>query len=175
MHILFVCTGNICRSPMAERLAAAYATLHEIPDLTASSAGTRAVIGHPIHRDAAHILEQMGARTSEFAARQLTAKIAAGADLIIVMTGIHRDVVLESAPRQLQRTFTLTEASQLAAMEDAETLADLAGSRPRLGANEKLDIPDPIGQSPEVFAAVGAQIADLLPPILELCRRTVRA
>ena len=91
------------------------------------------------------------------------------------MTGIHRDVVLESAPRQLQRTFTLTEASQLAAMEDAETLADLAGSRPRLGANEKLDIPDPIGQSPEVFAAVGAQIADLLPPILELCRRTVRA
>jgi len=175
MHILFVCTGHICRSPTAERLAAAYATLHQIPDLTASSAGTRAVIGHPIHREAARILEQIGARTSEFDARQLTAKIAAGADLIIAMTGAHRDVALEAAPRQLQRTFTLTEASHLAAMENAETLVDLAGLRSRLGPHEKLDIPDPIGQSPEVFAAIGAQIADLLPPILELCRRSIRA
>ena len=175
MHILFVCTGNICRSPTAERLAAAYATLHQIPELTASSAGTCAVIGHPIHPDAARVLEQMRAHTTDFAARQLTAKIASGADLIIAMTGTHRDIVLEAAPRQLQRTFTLTEASRLAAMEDVKILADLAGLRPRLSANEKLDIPDPIGQSPEVFAAVGAQIASLLPPIMEVCRRTIRA
>ena len=175
MHILFVCTGNICRSPTAERLAAAYATLHQIPDLTASSAGTRAVIGHPIHREAARILEQIGARTSEFDARQLTAKIAAGADLIIAMTGAHRDVALEAAPRQLKRTFTLTEAARLASMDGADTLADLAALRPHLTANDMADVRDPIGQSPEVFAAVGAQIADLLPPIMELCRRTIRA
>jgi protein-tyrosine phosphatase len=117
----------------------------------------------------------MGGNTSEFAARQLTAKIASTANLIIAMTSAHRDIVLEAAPRQLQRTFTLTEASQLAAMEDAKILADLAGLRPRLSANEKLDIPDPIGQSPEVFGAIGSQIADLLPPIMELCRRSVRS
>ena len=175
MHILFVCTGNICRSPTWERLAAAYAAQHGIADFTASSAGTRAVIGHPVHRDAAVVLDALGGDTSGFAARQLTAKIASGADLIIAMTGAHRDIVLETAPRQLQRTFSLTEASRLAAMDDAKTLADLAGLRPRLGANEKLDIPDPIGQSPDVFAAVGTQIADLLPPIMELCRRTIRA
>jgi protein-tyrosine phosphatase len=175
MHILFVSTGNICRSPTAERLAAAYATRYQIPELTASSAGTRAVIGHPIHSEAARILEQMGGNTSRFAARQLTAKIASTADLIIAMTNAHRDIVLEAAPRQLQRTFTLTEASHLAAMEDVKTLADLAGLRPRLSANEKLDIPDPIGQSPEVFAFVGAHIASLLPPIMEVCRRTIRA
>lgn len=175
MHILFVCTGNICRSPTGERLAAAYAAEQGFPDFTASSAGTRAVIGHPIHRDAAVVLGTLGGNTSGFTARQLTSKIASAADLIIAMTGTHRDVVLEAVPRQLQHTFTLTEASRLADMEDAETLADLAGLRPRLGPNEKPDIPDPIGQSPEVFAAVGAQIADLLPPILELCRRTIRA
>jgi protein-tyrosine phosphatase len=175
MHILFVCTGNICRSPTAERLANAYAMLHEIPDLTASSAGTHAVIGHPIHEDAERVLAQMGAQTSDFAARQLSAKLASGADLIIAMTGAHRDIVLEAAPRKLQRTFTLTEAARLAVMEDAESLADLAGLRPRLGGNEKLDILDPIGQGHEVFAAVGTQIADLLPPIMELCRRTIRA
>jgi protein-tyrosine phosphatase len=175
MHILFVCTGNICRSPTAERLAAAHAAQYAIPDLTASSAGTRAVIGHPVHRDAAVVLEGLGGDTSGFAARQLTAKIASSADLIIAMTGTHRDIVLETAPRQLQRTFTLTEASHLASMDEAETLADLAGLRPRLGTKDKPDIPDPIGQSPEVFAAIGAQIAGLLPPIMELCRRTIRA
>jgi protein-tyrosine phosphatase len=175
MHLLFVCTGNICRSPTAERLAAAYAAEHGMLQYTASSAGTRAVIGHPIHRDAAAVLSALGGNSSDFAARQLTAKIASGADLIIAMTGTHRDIVLEAAPRQLQRTFTLTEASRLASMHDAKSIADLSGLRPLLGVNDKSDIPDPIGQSAEVFASVGAQIADLLPPIMELCRRTITA
>ena len=173
MRVLFVCTGNICRSPTAERLAAAYAAVHGIPDLTASSAGTRAVIGHPIHPNAAIILEELGSDPSNFAARQLKPKIAAAADLIIAMTNTHRDIVLETAPRQLQRTFTLTEVARLASLDGADTLAELAALRPHLTANYIADIPDPIGQSPEVFAAIGAQIAGLLPPIMELCRRTI--
>ena len=175
LYVLFVCTGNICRSPTAERLAVAYAGQHGIADFTASSVGTRAVIGHPIHPDAATVLEEMGADASDFAARQLKSKIASAADLIITMTGAHRDVVLEAAPRQLWRTFTLTEAARLASVDGADTLTDLAALRPHLTANDIADIPDPIGQSPEVFAAIGSQIANLLPPILELCRRSIRA
>ena len=175
MNILFVCTGNICRSPTGERLAAAYAAEHEIPEVAVSSAGTRAVIGHPIHRDAAGVLEKLGGDASHFAARQFKSKIASAADLIIAMTSAHRDIVLEAAPRQLHRTFTMAEVARLSLMHGAETLADLAALRPQLAANEIADIPDPIGQSPEVFATVGAQIAELLPPIMELCRRTIRA
>ena len=175
MHILFICTGNICRSPTAERLAAAYAARHGVFDVTTSSAGTRAVIGHPIHQDAARVLDPMGADTANFAARQFTLKIATKADLVIAMTREHRDVVLETAPRQLRRTFTLIEAARLTTEFGALTISDLAALRPRLAANEPLDIPDPIGQSPEVFAAVGSQIAGLLPPIIELCRRTITA
>ena len=175
MHILFVCTGNICRSPSAERLAIAYAAEHGIPDFTASSAGTRAVIGHPIHRDAARTLEQLGADASGFSARQLKPKFVSDADLVITMTTEQRDVSLEVAPRQMKRTFTLIEASRLAAEFGAETISDLAAMRPYLSANGPSDIPDPIGQRAEVFASVGSQIADLLPPILELCRRSVRA
>jgi len=174
VHVLFVCTGNICRSPTAERLAAAYATVHGITDFTTSSAGTRAVIGHPIHRDAATVLETLGGDASDFAARQLKPKIAAAADLIITMTGAHRDIVLEAAPRQLKRTFALTEAARLASMDVADTISDLAALRPHLTAIDIADIPDPIGQSPEVFAAIGSQIAKLLPPILELCQRSLR-
>ena len=141
--------------------------------MTASSAGTRAVIGHPIHPNAAIILEELGSDPSNFAARQLKPKIAAAADLIIARTTTHRDIVLETAPRQLQRTFTLTEVARLASLDGADTLAELAALRPHLTANDIADIPDPIGQSPEVFAAIGAQIAGLLPPIMELCRRTI--
>lgn len=172
MHILFVCTGNICRSPTAERLALAYAALQGVPGFTASSAGSHAMIGHPIHRDAAVVLEELGGDASGFAARQLAPDIASAADLIIAMTSAHRDIALEAAPRQLQRTFTLTEIGRLASMDGAETLADLAALRPHLTAHDLADIPDPIGLSQEAFAAVGAQIADLLPPILELCRRS---
>jgi protein-tyrosine phosphatase len=172
LHVLFVCTGNICRSPTAERLAAAYATQLQIPNFRASSAGTRAVISHPIHNDAALVLEKLGGDASDFAARQLTSRIASDADLVLTMTKAHRDAVLELAPRQLHRTFTLSEAARLALECHAQTVADLAALRPHLAARDLSDIPDPIGQSAEFHAMVGSQIADLLPPILELCLRS---
>ena len=170
LHVLFVCTGNICRSPTAERFAAAYGARFQIPDFRTSSAGTRAVIAHPIQRDAALVLETLGGDASNFAARQLTSRIASDADLVLTMTRAHRDTVLELAPRQLHRTFTLSEAAQLASEPSARNVADLATLRPQLTAHELSDIPDPIGQSTEFFAMVGSKIADLLPPILELCR-----
>jgi protein-tyrosine phosphatase len=128
------------------------------------------VIGHRIHQDAALVLEKLGGDTFGFAARQLTPKIASDADLVLTMTRAHRDVVLELAPHRLHRTFTLSEAAQLASTHNARTVADLAALRLHLAAHEMSDIPDPIGQSAEVFARVGSQIADLLPPILELCQ-----
>lgn len=129
------------------------------------------MIAHPIHPDAALVLEKLGGETTDFAARQLTPKIASDADLVLTMTSAHRDTVLELAPRQLHRTFTLSEAARLASECNARNVEDLATLRSQLAADGSSDIPDPIGQSQEVFATVGSQIAALLPPILELCRR----
>jgi len=167
VHLLYVCTGNICRSPTAERLSTAYGNAR-IPGLRASSAGTRAVVGHPVHPEAARVLESLGGDPSNFTARQLTAKIASAADLILTMTRAHRDSVLELAPHRLHRTFTLIEASRLISEHGARTVADLAARRSALTANETLDILDPIGQSSEIFAEIGYQIAHLLPPILKV-------
>jgi len=114
----------------------------------------------------------MGGDVSRFAARQLTSGIALAEDLVLTMTRSHRDAVLALAPRQLPRTFTLSEASRLASECNPQDVADLAELRPRLAEHEVLDIPDPIAQSAEFFSMVGSQIADLLPPILELCRRS---
>lgn len=172
MHILFVCTGNICRSPTAERLAVAYATAFGIPNFTSSSAGTRAVIGHALHQDAAPVLAELGGDASNFTARQLTPKIASSADLVLTMTRAHSDYVLELAPQQLYKTFTLSEAARLVTECGAQRVTDLGGLRPHLVAHEVADIIDPIGQSSDVFKAVGAQIAALIRPILRLCQRT---
>ncbi|MDW5612046.1 protein-tyrosine-phosphatase [Mycolicibacterium sp. D5.8-2] len=172
LHVLFVCTGNICRSPTAERLASAMADQLQIPSFAASSAGTRALVGHPIHHNAVAVLEGLGGSGTGFAARQLTPRIASSADLVLAMTREHRDVVLERAPHKLGQTFTIVEAARLAAEFGAENFTDLADLRSRLTATDSFDVPDPIGQAPEVFAMVGQRIADLLQPILELCRRS---
>lgn len=127
------------------------------------------MIGHPIHHDAALVLAKLGGDASQFGARQLTPRVASDADLVLTMTMAHRDAVLERAPHRLHRTFTLSEAALLVKECNARHIADLATLRPHL-AHQPTDITDPIGQSQEIFAMVGAQIAELLPPILELCR-----
>ncbi|SHT65935.1 protein-tyrosine-phosphatase [Mycobacteroides abscessus subsp. abscessus] len=173
MHLLFVCTGNICRSPTAERLTTAWAADHNLFQLAASSAGIAALIGEPIHPAAARVLQELGGSTANFAARQFSSRIAAAADLILTMTKAHQAAVLEAAPNRLRRTFTLSEVAFLASTHRPSSIADLADLRPQLAAHEQPDIPDPIGQTPEYFAEVGSQIVRLLPPILELCRRSI--
>lgn len=133
-----------------------------------SSAGTRAVIGHPIHQFAAEVLIGLGGDPTNFAARQLTPRIASDADLVLTMTSAHRTAVLELAPRQLRRTFTLGEASLLASTYGARTVADLAALRLRLPEHQPVEIADPIGRDLETYEVVGEQIAALLPPVVTL-------
>lgn len=128
------------------------------------------MLGCPIHREAATVIERLGGVTSDFKATQLSSKIAASADLIVVMTKAHRDAVLELAPRQLKRTYTLNEAAYLASQCDTPSISEIAKLRPKSAVQKMEDIADPIGQTAEVFAAVGAQIAGLLPAVLEICR-----
>ncbi|MHA3024408.1 arsenate reductase/protein-tyrosine-phosphatase family protein [Mycobacterium sp. BMJ-28] len=142
-----------------------------IAALTAASAGTRAVIGHAMHVEAARVLSDLGGDGSAFAARQLTPRIAGGADLVLAMTTQHRDAVLEMAPRLLSRTFTLAEAACLATAYQPDSIGQLAALRPYLSDHKPVDIEDPIGEGPQVFRSVAVQIAELLPAILELCKR----
>lgn len=139
-----------------------------IADFAASSAGTRAVIGHPVHRFAAEVLIGLGGDPANFAARQLTPRIASDADLVLTMTSAHRTAVLELAPRQLRRTFTLGEASLLASTYGARTVTDLASLRLRLPEHQPVEIADPIGRDLDAFETVGEQIAALLPPVIAL-------
>ncbi|MDX1888189.1 low molecular weight phosphatase family protein [Mycolicibacterium sp. 050158] len=171
MHVLFVCTGNICRSPTAERLSVAYAKQDSRSDFQASSAGTNALSGYRIHDEAAAVIQKLGGDPRNFAARQVTHKLASETDLIITMTKAHRDVVLGLAPRALHRTFTLDEAARLIRDHQAREIADLSNLRAKLHYNESCDIPDPIGHDSDYFMTIGSQIAESVRAVIQLGHR----
>ena len=180
--ILLVCTGNICRSALAERLGRAY--LDEVLGADASavrlgSAGTRAVVGSAMHPDSALVLRGFGGDPDGFTARQLVDGMVMDADLVLTMTGDHRRDVLTLAPRALARTFTVREAADLLRLLGdvplgGDGLADAARalvkemaaarSRRQTGAND--DIPDPIGRPLAAHQEAGDAIVEALLPVL---------
>ena len=89
MHILFVCTGNTCRSPMAEGLLRAALAAKGLDQVTVSSAGTGAWDGAPISEASYLVGLEQGLDLSEHRARLLTRDVVRGADLILAMSGHH--------------------------------------------------------------------------------------
>lgn len=88
--VVFVCWGNICRSPMAERVAERLAADRGILDLTFASAATsREELGAPMDDRAAAILRRHGYRAGDHTAHQITAAEIADAELVLAMENIH--------------------------------------------------------------------------------------
>jgi protein-tyrosine phosphatase len=179
-----VCTGNVCRSPLAERLGRAHLGRLLGEDaglLRIESAGTRAVVGAQMHPDSAEVLGRLGGDLTGFQARQLTDGMAVRADLTLTLTREHRHQVLARAPRALSRTFTLLEAAALLQLVDpcdaalGATPAErfraltnaLATARSVRPSRSDDDILDPIGLPAEIHAQVGQVVADGLVPVLD--------
>jgi protein-tyrosine phosphatase len=181
-RILLVCTGNICRSALAERLGRAYLaeTLGEESELIRlTSAGTGAVVGSGMHPDSALVLAGFGGDAGDFTARQLQPDHTANADLILAMTRGHRRDVLQVAPRALARTFTLREAAGLLELlgdvdpdgDDLPSRArdlvrEMATARSRHSSSQDDDVPDPINLPLEAHQEAGDLIAAALLPLL---------
>lgn len=92
--VLVVCVGNICRSPVGERLLAA-----KLPALTIASAGIAALVDHPADETMAGVAEAGGLALEGHRARQFTAPMGAAADLILVMEPGHQREILRQAPQ----------------------------------------------------------------------------
>ncbi|WP_149361182.1 arsenate reductase/protein-tyrosine-phosphatase family protein [Lolliginicoccus suaedae] len=159
MRVLFVCTGNICRSPLAERYASHWAEQHGTA-IEATSVGTHALVGYPMDPDAAEALAALGGTSDGFAARALTTTDARNADLILVMERAHRDRVLATAPAATLRTFTLSEAALIASQVSVRTIRELAIARTRVPqAVDAPDILDPFRQGPATHRRIAEEIA----------------
>ncbi|HEY9564296.1 MAG TPA: hypothetical protein VIR30_11050 [Nocardioides sp.] len=166
--VLFVCIGNVCRSPLGERLLRLRLAEEGAGDAYAvSSAGVRALRGRSMHPESIRTLEERGGSPEGFVARQITGRIADEADLILAATREVRSRLLEESPRALRRTFTLTEFVALAEADLAEGKRRAGGAAAiieRCGQArgslqpELYDIEDPIGRSAATFDRVASVI-----------------
>ncbi len=109
-HILVVCTGNICRSPMVKVLLE-----HELSragwgeQVQVESAGTWAVVGGGASHGSVQAMAARGLDLVGHRGRQLDGHMVAGADLILVMEEAHRHAIFNGWPGALRRTFLLSE------------------------------------------------------------------
>ena len=126
-NILFVCTGNSCRSVMAEGLFKHLVESGPSNGFTVGSAGVGALDGYPASQETVKVMKEHGIDVSEHRSRHLTAAMARAAEKIFVMEQMHRDAILESWPDMGEKVHLLTE---FASDEKQRSM--------------ELDIPDPI-------------------------------
>lgn len=107
--MLIVCTGNICRSPIAERLLQSGLDDLSPGTFRVQSAGTHAVIGAPIDARAASAIVRHGGSVSQFSARQVTAAQVQENDLLLALSREHRGAIVGFHPAAVNRTFTILE------------------------------------------------------------------
>ncbi len=121
MNILFVCTGNICRSPMAAGLME-----HMLPPpLRASikifSAGTSALVGQRASENAVLTMKARGIDISSHRGRQVDGPMLAAADLILVMEPVHRRIIqteFQVPPSKVENLADFHPSTQIALIED---------------------------------------------------------
>ena len=165
LTVLFVCTGNICRSAYAEVVA--HHRLGGAEGVRVASAGTWGLTDSPMCPDMAELARARGADPSGFRARRITRGVVEASDLILVAEATHRAFILEDWPAALPRVFSLVQF--------ARAVADAPGSGRGLVAAVKAarlplrmsdDITDPYRRGPEAARACALQVDAALDAIL---------
>jgi protein-tyrosine-phosphatase len=107
LHILFVCTGNTCRSPIAEGILHQWIQKDQLP-VQVQSAGIAAIDGVLIARHAEKALKQRGMKAVS-SSQPVQQSLVEWADLILTMTTYHKKVLLEQFPEAMDKVYSLKE------------------------------------------------------------------
>jgi protein-tyrosine phosphatase len=175
--VLFVCTGNICRSPVAEAIARRELARYPGAALRVSSAGSHALEGNPAASRMLVAASTRGADLQRHFARELTRRRVRAAGLILCMAEEHRPLVLAYDRAAARRTFVLAAFARAASQwewlaKSPAELVDLAAEH----ASRTLpgdDIDDPLGHPPEAYAACAERLDTLVTPVMTALARTL--
>ncbi|MFL2000035.1 low molecular weight phosphatase family protein [Microbacterium sp. A1-JK] len=192
IEILTVCTGNICRSPLAEQILRAALTPL---DVEVSSAGTHALVDKPMTRESAKLAAAFGVPTADskaHRARWLTELHLTGPDLVLAMSREHRSHVVALAPARVRSAFTVREFERLAKkVGDAEIRDEVeaAGADPHARVRAALallrahrddvdapvdpaddDVVDPYRRSWDVYQQSATELAPGLAEVARVLR-----
>ncbi|PZE19439.1 low molecular weight protein arginine phosphatase [Paenibacillus xerothermodurans] len=120
-RILFVCTGNTCRSPMAEGILRRMLKEQGLNHVEVRSAGVAAMDGAPVSGHAAAVLQEKGC-SRDMRSTALTANLLNWADVVLTMTSAHKQNAIQQFPHSVEKIFTLKEFVE----DDPKTLQRLA-------------------------------------------------
>lgn len=176
--VLVVCTGNVCRSPIAEGvLRSLFEDRFGDAAPSVSSSGTGGWVGSRADPSSVAVAHELGIDISAHRARRLEARDVGDATLVVAMAIEHREAVADLGPGAAAKTFTLKELVRLveslpdrpAPGDPGVVLAHRVGEAhaSRLGGGGRTsdeDVADPLGMPLEAFRAVAWDLA-------EWCRR----
>ena len=171
--VLFMCTGNICRSAFAEMYLRERLSSRGMGAIPVSSAGIQAVVGHDLDTDMAIQARSHGLRGTGHVARQATGRMLRDAELVMVFGPEHMDWIAQEFPEYLVRTVSLGHAADVLAMSalaPGATRVPLDGVAPLVHAStEDGDgwITDPYRRGPEVAHTVADVIAHCVDVMLD--------
>lgn len=181
LSVLFVCVGNVCRSPLAQGLLAhRLAELDAADRVAVSSAGVRATSGAAMHPTSLSDLQRLGGDLEGFAARRLTESMVREADLVLAATRNVRSAVLHEVPAAMRRAFTIVEFAELAGptlsrpTRPGGTFGDLVrqcAERRTEVTRHDLDVEDPIRGTAADFARVATRIDESVTVIADVLAR----
>ncbi|MCZ4325377.1 arsenate reductase/protein-tyrosine-phosphatase family protein [Brachybacterium paraconglomeratum] len=170
--VLFVCTGNVCRSPFAEHLLR-----DRLPGIHAASRGIFALEGRAMESQMAGELSARGVDPQGFRARQVSAADL-GADLILTMSSRQRAYLLDEFPavaRHIGHMRHIPELARMASENPDASLKELVSAWTRRAIPSGLDVPDPYGKDAAQAARTAALLTERVEQLVPVLRQGILA